>query len=145
MQQPREQQIASFQQSDALGIHELALRQQPRNLHVQERRRHDQELRGLVKVMIRAERPHVSDELVGDLTERDLGDVELALADEAQQQIERAIEHVERDAEPTVCLGRRLRSGIRRARVLRRRRHGRRALARAAGRPALQHVRERTS
>jgi hypothetical protein len=37
----------------------------------------------------------VGDELVGDRRQRDLGDVELVLADQLQQQVERPLEDVE--------------------------------------------------
>ena len=37
----------------------------------------------------------VGDELVGDLGQGDLGDVELVLADQPEQQVERAGEHVQ--------------------------------------------------
>jgi hypothetical protein len=41
----------------------------------------------------------VGDELVGDLRQRDLGDVELVLADQLQEQVERALEVGEPDGE----------------------------------------------
>ena len=48
--------------------------------------------------------PDVRDELVGDLRQRDLGDVELVLGDQPEQQVERALEdvevHLERGAAP---------------------------------------------
>jgi hypothetical protein len=42
----------------------------------------------------------VRDELVGDARERHLGDVELVLGDEVQQQVEGALEVVEPHLEP---------------------------------------------
>src|ERR671920_1179823 len=42
----------------------------------------------------------VRDELVGDLRQRDLGDVELVLGDQLQEQVERALEVVEAHLEP---------------------------------------------
>ena len=46
-----------------------------------------------------AQRPHVGDELVGDHRQRDLGDVELVLGDQAQQQVEGTLEVVQPDLE----------------------------------------------
>ena len=68
-------------------------------------------LPGLLELLLGVERAHVGDELVRDAAEGDLGDVHRAVADERQQQVERAIEHIERDAEPAVCFGRAIRSG----------------------------------
>src|SRR5690606_7958432 len=44
LQEPREQQIACFEERDSLRIHELALREKTRDLHVEKRRRDDEEL-----------------------------------------------------------------------------------------------------
>src|SRR3712207_8906289 len=59
-----------------------------------------EELAGLVEVELVAERVQVRDELVGHLGQRDLGDVELVLADQLQQQVERALEVGQPDGEP---------------------------------------------
>ena len=58
-----------------------------------------EELAGLVEVPVRAAGADVGDELVGDLGEGDLGDVELVLGDQAEQQVEGALEDVEVDLE----------------------------------------------
>ena len=78
----------------------LGVRQQPRGLEVEQGGRDDEELRGLVEVGVVAERGEVGDEVVGDAVQRQLGDVELVLADELQEQVERAGEVVEADGEP---------------------------------------------
>src|SRR5487761_380917 len=39
--------------------------------------------------------PDVGDELVGDLRQGDLGDIQLVLGDQPEQQVERPLEHVE--------------------------------------------------
>ena len=46
-----------------------------------------------------AHRPDVPDEVVGDLVQRDLGDVHPALVDQLQQQVERPVEVVQPDME----------------------------------------------
>ena len=88
-------------QGEVLLVLRAGLRQQPRRLEVEQRRRDEQELRrpGQVPLVVGPRRPDVGDELVGDLGEGDLGDVELVLADQAQQQVERPGEDVEVDLE----------------------------------------------
>lgn len=61
--------------------------------------RHHEELAGAVHVEGREALLDVADELVGDLRERQLLDVHLGLLHEVQEQVERAVEGVERDAE----------------------------------------------
>ena len=98
LQQAREQQVAGLDQGEVLLVLRAQLRQQPRGLDVQQRGGHQQELRGLAEVpllLVRPVRLDVGDELVGHLGQRDLGDVELVLGDEAQKQVEGSREHVE--------------------------------------------------
>ena len=95
LQQPREQQVARLEQREVLLVLDVALRQQPGGLEVEQRRGDQQERRGLLEVPLPARRLDVGDELVGDLRQRDLGDVELVLGDQAQQQVEGALEVVQ--------------------------------------------------
>ena len=78
-------------------------RQQPGGLEVEQGRGDDQELAGLAEVPLLLGAADVGDELVGDLRERDLGDVELVLGDQAEQQVERAAEVGEVDLERAAC------------------------------------------
>ena len=99
LQQPREQQVAGLEQLQVVLVLHLGGRQQPGGLEVQQRRRDDEELAGLVQVQLVAEGPQVGDELVGDLREGDLGDVELVLADQLQEEVERPLEVGQPDGE----------------------------------------------
>ena len=99
MQQPREQQVPGLQQGEILLVLHLARGQQPGRLQVEQSGRHHQEIACLVQVPSLGAGPDVGDELVGHLGQGDLGDVELVLGDQAQQEIERALEHVEVDLE----------------------------------------------
>ena len=107
LQQPGEQQVAGLQQREVLLVLDVALRQQPGGLEVEQRRGDQQERRRLLEVPDLAAGLDVRDELVGDLRQRHLGDVELVLGDQAEQQVERALEVVEPDLER----GRRLATG----------------------------------
>ena len=74
------------------------LRQQPGGLEVEQGGGDEEELGRLAEVPLGVGRlgaPDVRDELVGDRGQRDLGDVELVLGDQAEQQVERALEDVE--------------------------------------------------
>ncbi len=102
LQQPREQQVACLEQRDVLGVDQLALRQQPRDLQVEQGRRDDEELARLVEPVRGLERAQVGDELVGHRAQRDLGDVELVLGDEREQQVERSAEVAQREREAGV-------------------------------------------
>ncbi|CAM5778896.1 hypothetical protein CPER28S_00280 [Cellulomonas persica] len=95
LQQPGEQQVTRLQELEVLGVLDVRRRQQPGGLEVEQRRGHDQELRRAVEVPLRLGSSQVRDELVRDLRERDLGDVELVLRDQAEQQVERTREVVE--------------------------------------------------
>ncbi len=55
LQQPREQQVARLEQRHRLGVDELALRQQPGDLHVEQRRGDDEELGRLVELLVGSE------------------------------------------------------------------------------------------
>ena len=99
LQQPREQQVAGLQQGEVLGVLHLGVGQQAGGLEVEQRGRDDQELRGLVEVRVVAEGREVGDEVVGDAVQRHLGDVQLVLADQLQEQVERALEVVQPDRE----------------------------------------------
>src|SRR6185312_3154145 len=101
LQEPCEQQVARLEQRVAAVLRgRLGVGQQPGGLQVEQRGRDDEELRGLVEVRVVAERGEVGDEVVGDAVQGQLRDVELVLADQLQQQIERAGEVVEANREP---------------------------------------------
>ena len=101
LQQAREEQVAGLEQAvvTVLGVR-LRVGQQPGGLEVEQRGRDDEELRGLVEVHVVAERREVGDEIVRDTVQRQLGDVELVLPDQLQEQVERAGEVVEAHGEP---------------------------------------------
>ncbi len=77
LQQPGEQQVTRLEQREILLVLDLRGRQQPRGLEVEQRGRDDEELGGLAQVPF-GRGAEVRDELVGDLRQRDLGDVHLA-------------------------------------------------------------------
>ncbi len=99
LQQPGEEQVTCFEQREVLLVLDRRGRQQPCRLEVEQRRRDHEELADLIEVPVLAHGPDVCDEVVGHRVQRDLRDVELALADQSQQQVERSGEVVERDAE----------------------------------------------
>ena len=82
-----------------LLVLDLARGQQPRRLEVEQGGRHHQEVARLVQVERVGPGPDVADELVGDLGQGDLGDVQLVLGDQPEEQIERPLEDVEVDLE----------------------------------------------
>ena len=65
LQQPGEQQVARLEQGDRLGVDQLALRQQTRDLHVEQGRGDDEELGCLFELFVGVETFEVRDELVG--------------------------------------------------------------------------------
>jgi hypothetical protein len=93
LQQPGEQQVAGLQQREVVLVVDRSARQQPGDLEVEQRGRDHQELGGALEVG--PHRLEVGQELVGDLRERDVTDVELVLADQAEQQVEGAVEVVQ--------------------------------------------------
>jgi hypothetical protein len=99
LEQPREEEVAGFEQSEVLFVVDLGAGQEPRGLEVEEGGGDEQELGGLLEVPRLVEGGDVFDEFGGDAVERDLGDVELVLADELQQQVERPLEVVKPDVE----------------------------------------------
>ena len=92
LQQPGEEQVAGLEQRQVLLVLDVGGRQQPGRLQVEQGRGDHEELGGLAEVPLAALDVEVGQELVGDLGERDLGDVELVLRDEPEQQVERAFE-----------------------------------------------------
>ncbi len=100
LQQPGKEQVTGLQQGEVLH---LVIgdrpRQQAGRLEVEQGRGDHQELGGLPEVETGAEAADVRHELVGDLGERDLGDVQLVFGDQGQQQIERPAEVGELDHE----------------------------------------------
>ena len=99
LKQPREQQIADLQQGQVLGVVDLAGRQQPGGLEVQQGRGDHQERGGLVEFQRGSDLPGVGDELVGDLVQRYLGHVQPLGEDQLQQQVEGSLEIVQPDPE----------------------------------------------
>ena len=95
LHEPGEQQVAGLEQREVLLVLDVALGQQPRRLEVEQGRGDQQERRRLLEVPGLATDLDVRDELVGHPRQRDLGDVELVLGDQAQQQVEGALEVVE--------------------------------------------------
>ena len=55
LQQPGEQQVSRLEQRDGLGVDQLALRQQPCDLHVEQRDGDDEELGCLFQLLVRIE------------------------------------------------------------------------------------------
>ncbi len=90
LQQPGEEQVPGLQEGEVLLVLHVGGGQQPGGLQVEQGGGDQQELAGLVEVPLVAHRPDVGDELVGDLVQGHLGHVELVLADQLQQQVERA-------------------------------------------------------
>ena len=72
LQQPGEQQVAGLEQGDVVGIDELALRQQAGDLQVEQGRRDDEELAGLVELLGGVEPAQVGEELVGDAADSEI-------------------------------------------------------------------------
>ena len=98
LQQPGEEQVARLDEGQVLLVLRAGLRQQPDGLEVEQGGGDEEELGRLAEVPVGVGGLgglDVGDELVGDLGQRDLGDVELVLADQAEQQVERPREDVE--------------------------------------------------
>jgi hypothetical protein len=101
LQQPCEQQVPGLEQGEILLVVDLSRGQQPRRLEVEQRCGDHEEVAGLVEVPAARPGPDVADELVGDAGERDLGDVQLVLGDQREQQVEGALEDVKVHLEPS--------------------------------------------
>ena len=99
LQQPGEQQVAGLEQREVLLVLDVRSRQQPSRLEIEQGGTDDQELGGLSQVPGRAQGAQVADEVVGHLGQGHLGDIELVLADEGQEQVEGTLEHVQLDEE----------------------------------------------
>ena len=102
LQQPGEEQVPGLDEGEVLIILRAAAGEQPSRLQLEQRRRDEEELRGLAEVpllVLGTHRLDMGDELVGDLGQGDDGDIELVLGDEAEEQVERALEDVEVDLE----------------------------------------------
>ena len=93
-----EEQVAGLDQLEVLLVTVAGVGQQPGGLDVEQGRGDEEELARLAQVpggLAGLQRPQVHHELVGDLGQRDLGDVQLVLADQAEQQVEGPLEVVE--------------------------------------------------
>src|SRR5690606_22939105 len=111
LQEPGEEQVSRLQQGQILLVLDRRGGQQPRGLQIQQGGGDHQELADLVQVPVVAHGPDVGEEVVGHLVQRDLGDVQLVLADQLQQQVEGPGEVVEPDREAATAgpvAGRRL-------------------------------------
>ena len=105
LQQPGEQQIPGLEQRQILLILHFTGREQPGGLQVEQGGRDDEEVADLIQVPAAGALGDVGDELVGDPGEGDLGDVELVLGDQREQEVEGALEHVEVNFETAGGMG----------------------------------------
>nr|WP_263429880.1 hypothetical protein [Nannocystis pusilla] len=100
LDQPADQRLARVLALLLLALARLAgarlRRQQLAALEVRQRRRHHQVVARDLEVEL-AHDVEVLEVLLGDERDRDVEDVELVLAHEVQQQVERALEHLELD------------------------------------------------
>ncbi len=81
---------------------EFGRRRDGARLHLQQRRRHDQEVAGDLQVEAVLPLGDDDDELVRDGRDADVGDLDLAAPDEEQQQVHRPAEHLEGDGEAEI-------------------------------------------
>ena len=103
LQQLGEKEVAPFEELQVLFLLAVA-RQQARGLHLEQRRRDDEEFGDLRKVELRA-RADEGDEFVGDLGQSHLCDVEALARNEGKQNGKRAGEDVELNGEFPVFAG----------------------------------------
>ena len=101
LQQLGEEQVPGFQQGEVLFVLHLAGGQQPGRLQVEQGGRDHQEKACLVQVPSLGTGSDIRDELIGHLGQGNLGDVQLVLGDQAEQQVERSFEDVKVDLEST--------------------------------------------
>src|SRR5699024_141796 len=100
LQEAGEQEVAGLQQLQVGLVVDLAAGNQAGGLQIQQRGSDEQELGDLIQILSGlGQPPGISDELVGDLGERDLGDVQLVRMNQLEQQVEGAVEVRERDPE----------------------------------------------
>ena len=110
LQEPREQEVAGFQQGNVALILDFAGGQQPGRLEVEQGRGDDEEFAGFIKGPFLAQvlqTLDVLDELIGDGGQRHLRDVQLVLGDQAQEEVEGAGEVGQPDLETGLLPGRR--------------------------------------
>ena len=100
LQEPDEEQVTRLEELEVVGVVDVPRRQEPGRLEVEQGRGDDEELARRVQVAVGG--PQVGDELVRHLRESDLGDVELVLRDEREQEVERSGEVLEMDRELAV-------------------------------------------
>ena len=96
LQQPCEQEIPRLEEIQVLLLVLGVVWQKAMGLEGQESRCYDEELAGPPQVPIGT---HMRDELVGDLGQGELGHVEAAARDQAQKQVEGALELGQGDGE----------------------------------------------
>ena len=85
LKKPGKQKISGLEQRDIIGVDKLSLREQPHDFHIQEGGRDHKEFTCCIESSDTLEVFHIRQELVGDLTQRHLGDIEFAFTDEAEQ------------------------------------------------------------
>jgi len=95
LQQPREEDVAGLEQGEVVLVLDLAGREQPRGLEVEQRGRDDEEFGGLVEVPLRSASPDVGQEVVDDRVQGQDRDIETVLGDEGEEQVEGALELLE--------------------------------------------------
>ena len=98
LQKPGKEQVPGLDEGQVLLVFQAQLRQQAGRLDIEQSCRHQQELRGLAQVPFGVSSlmgPDVCHELVGHLGQGDLGDVELVLGDQPEQELERTLEDVQ--------------------------------------------------
>src|SRR5262245_31812915 len=100
LKQSREEQVACLEQREIFVVLDLPARQQPGGFEVKQGGCDEEKLADLAQIPLRPMSLDKGDELVGDPGECDFGDVELVLGDQAQQQVEGPLEHVEMHLEP---------------------------------------------
>ena len=95
LQQPGEQQVPGLEERHVFLVFHLTGRQEPGRLEVQQRRGDHQELAGLIQGPVAAlllQVADVLDEFIGHRGNGHLGDVQLVLGDQGQEQVEGARE-----------------------------------------------------
>ena len=96
LEQTPDERFARIFFGPGVFLRRIRARQQRARLDVNQRRRHYQELSRHVEIQVLHERD-VAQVLLGDERDRDVVDVQLALANQVQEQIERSLKGVELD------------------------------------------------
>ena len=97
LQKTRKKQVPSLQQRQILLILDVCSGQQSGGLEVEQGGGDHKELRRLAEVPAGTQGADMRDEIIGHFGQGNIGDVELMLADQPEEEIERAFEHIEVD------------------------------------------------